>query len=418
MITIRKKNGISKIVFALLLSLCVLVVFATAQELPTLSVSSGEVSAGEEVSLVISISENTGLAALKLELSWDAEVFALRGVTEGKALAGGTLVKNDKLSGKLLIAYGSAQNRMENGSIAELTLKAAENVKSGEYPITLEVTSFADEEGNKTEPKIISGSITVAGAFEEPPVEEDTPADDGSSSGTAGSGSGGGSSSGGSGGGGGNGFVPAIPTVTTPQNPTSGDTSESEPETEPQTKSNPFFDVGETDFYYDAVLWAVENNITSGMTKVMFAPASACTRAQTVTFLWRAAGSPKAEKQENPFGDVSAGAYYYDAVLWAKEQGITSGTSENTFSPDKTISRAETVTFLYRFAKGGTSSGKNPFADVSDGAYYHAPVLWAVGQGITKGVSETSFEPSSPCTRAQIVTFIYRNETVGSGRKE
>ena len=174
------------------------------------------------------------------------------------------------------------------------------------------------------------------------------------------------------------------------------------------TAQNPFVDVKEGAYYYDAVLWAVEQKITSGTSATTFSPDASCTRAQMVTFLWRAAGSPKVENGKNPFADVKADAYYYDAVLWAVEKGVTSGTSATTFSPDATVTRGQTVTFLYRNAGSPEVSGTMPFTDVETDAYYAKAVQWAVQQKITTGTSETTFSPMSDCTRGQIVTFLYR----------
>ena len=175
-------------------------------------------------------------------------------------------------------------------------------------------------------------------------------------------------------------------------------------ETEPE---NPFTDISKNDYFYDAVLWAADKGITSGVTDTLFAPNASCTRAQMVTFLWRANGSPKATGV-NPFTDVSADAYYYDAVLWAAEKGITSGTTATTFSPDATLTRAQTVTFLYRAAGTPAVSGGS-FADVDANAYYADAVAWAVSEGITSGTSATTFSPDAACTRGQIVTFLYRD---------
>ena len=174
------------------------------------------------------------------------------------------------------------------------------------------------------------------------------------------------------------------------------------------TAQNPFVDVKEGAYYYDAVLWAVEKGVTSGTSATTFSPDASCTRAQMVTFLWRAAGSPKVENGKNPFADVKADAYYYDAVLWAVEKGVTSGTSATTFSPDATVTRGQTVTFLYRNAGSPEVSGTMPFTDVEADAYYAKAVQWAVQQKITTGTSETTFSPMSDCTRGQIVTFLYR----------
>lgn len=171
---------------------------------------------------------------------------------------------------------------------------------------------------------------------------------------------------------------------------------------------NPFVDVAEGKYYYDAVLWAAENGITGGTTATTFSPAVTCTRAQTVTFLWRAAGSPEPESTVMPFTDVVEGSYYYDAVLWAVENGITSGTSATTFSPNATVTRAQNVTFLWRWAESPAAEQANPFTDVAEGKYYHDAVIWAAEQGITSGTTATTFSPDDPCLRSQIVTFLYR----------
>ena len=175
---------------------------------------------------------------------------------------------------------------------------------------------------------------------------------------------------------------------------------------------NPFVDVKQGDYYYDAVQWAVGKKITSGTSATTFTPDGICTRAQTVTFLWRSQGSPKAAGAENPFTDVSKDAYYYDAVLWAVEQGITNGTSATTFSPDATVTRGQTAAFLWRVAKQPqVDQTANPFADVTQDAYYYNAVLWAVAKEITNGTSSTTFSPDQGCTRAQIVTFLWRTNS-------
>ena len=171
---------------------------------------------------------------------------------------------------------------------------------------------------------------------------------------------------------------------------------------------NFFVDVPADAYFYDAVLWAVENDITSGVDETHFAPNATCTRAQAVTFLWRAAGSPEPESREMTFTDVAEGSYYHDAVLWAVENGITKGTSDTTFSPDATCSRGQIVTFLWRAQESPDADGANPFTDVADDAYYADAVLWAVENGITTGTTDTTFSPSNDCTRAQIVTFLWR----------
>jgi len=170
-----------------------------------------------------------------------------------------------------------------------------------------------------------------------------------------------------------------------------------------------FTDVSPNAYYYDAVQWAVEEGITSGTTATTFSPNAACTRAQAVTFLWRADGSPKPQSTRNPFTDVKAGSYYYDAVLWAVEQGITSGTTATTFSPNATCTRGQIVTFLYRSWGNPDIEVRASFRDVPAGAYYADPVSWAADWGVTSGTSATTFSPNVSCTRAQIVTFLYRS---------
>ena len=169
-----------------------------------------------------------------------------------------------------------------------------------------------------------------------------------------------------------------------------------------------FVDVATGSYYEDAVDWAVENGITQGTDDTHFAPDGICTRAQAVTFLWRAAGSPAPKTNTMPFTDVNAGSYYYDAVLWAVENGITKGTSDTTFSPNMICTRAQIVTFLWRSEKSPAAGTANPFADVKSTAYYAGAVLWAVKENITKGTTSTTFSPNADCTRAQIVTFLWR----------
>ena len=174
------------------------------------------------------------------------------------------------------------------------------------------------------------------------------------------------------------------------------------------TMLNFFVDVSASDYYYDAVLWAVEKGITGGTSATTFDPSGNCTRAQAVTFLWRAAGSPAPKTKVMPFTDVPAGSYYHDAVLWAVEQGITKGTSDTTFSPNANCSRGQIVTFLWRAQKSPSAAAANPFTDVAADAYYTDAVLWAVKEGVTAGTTAITFSPNVVCTRAQIVAFLYR----------
>ena len=180
-------------------------------------------------------------------------------------------------------------------------------------------------------------------------------------------------------------------------------TPEPEPTPEETVK---FADVSTSAYYYDAVKWAVENGVTDGLSATTFGPYESCTRAQIVTFLWRAAGSPE-PKAMSSFSDVPASAYYAKAVDWAVENGITNGLTETTFAPDAICTRGQSVTFLYRALGKKVESSAN-FTDVKSDAFYADAVNWAVASDVTNGTSTTTFSPNADCTRAEIVTFLYR----------
>ena len=171
----------------------------------------------------------------------------------------------------------------------------------------------------------------------------------------------------------------------------------------------PFDDVTTSDYYYTPVLWALENKITSGTAPDEFSPYESCLRSQVVTFLWRAAGKPAPKSQVNPFVDVKSSDYYYNAVLWAVENGITYGADDKHFDPNGKCSRAQVVSFLYRaFKKPPVAGASNPFDDVPAGAWYASAVQWAVKEGIAYGTSKTEFSPDDICNRSQVVTFLHR----------
>ena len=186
-----------------------------------------------------------------------------------------------------------------------------------------------------------------------------------------------------------------------------GENEENEGNKENETTSGlQFSDVHEEDYFFGAVNWAIDHNITSGTSKTTFSPDNSATRAQTVTFIWNAAGKPTPTTTNNPFTDVNENDYYYKAVLWAYENGVTAGTSETTFSPDNIVTRAQAVTFLYNLSNAN-SEGENPFTDVTEEDYFFNSVIWAYTNNITHGTTKTTFSPNNDCTRAQIVTFLY-----------
>ncbi|MBR3640159.1 MAG: S-layer homology domain-containing protein [Clostridia bacterium] len=172
-----------------------------------------------------------------------------------------------------------------------------------------------------------------------------------------------------------------------------------------------FVDVKATDYFYDAVNWAVENKVTNGMDKTHFAPAAGCTRGQVVTFLWRSAGEPDPKNTNNPFDDIQEGDYFYKAVLWAVEKGITNGMDKTHFAPGAICTRGQIVTFLYRW-KGSPEpkNSNNPFSDVKADDYFYKAVLWAVENKITNGMDAKHFAPGDTCTRGHVVTFMFRGK--------
>ena len=178
-----------------------------------------------------------------------------------------------------------------------------------------------------------------------------------------------------------------------------------------EKRENPFTDVPEGSYYIDSVLWAAQRGIVAGMTETTFAPDGQCTRAQVAAFLWRAAGRPEPQTDENPCADVKEGDYYYKAVLWGVEQGIIAGIADNRFAPYSQCTRAQVIAFLWRSQGRPASDAEISFTDVRSGAYYTTAVAWAVEKGITAGISATRFGPDVICTRAQVVTFLYRAST-------
>ena len=183
----------------------------------------------------------------------------------------------------------------------------------------------------------------------------------------------------------------------------------STPDTPDVPASVPFVDIVNGSFYYDAVVWGYNNGIVNGVDTTHFAPDASCTRAQVVTFLWRAAGSPEPKSMSTPFTDVKSGSFYEKAAAWAYENGIVKGTTDTTFAPNATVTRAQFVTFLWRYEDCPSSSIANPFSDVSESSVYAPAILWAAENGVTVGTGNGTFVPNGACTRAHVVTFLYRD---------
>ncbi len=350
-------------ILAILISALLLGVFpASAASDPALVGSQAISAPGETVTITLNLQSNPGLAAWKIDLAWDTSVLSLcpQTVALNTEFSKGMLVENSKEEGKLCLVWANTENVHADGDLITLDFLVASDAPSGVYPITITTSGTRAQDGTIVTVRCENAAITLPGQEPE---------------------------------------QPGTPPTQDADEPQDTDTSES---------PLPFLDVEKDAYYYAPTVWAVENGITNGTSPTAFSPDMPCSRAQVVTFLWRAAGSPEPNESNNPFVDVTQGAYYYKAVLWAVEQGITTGTSATTFSPDAVANRAQTVTFLWRSCGSPVSAAKSSFTDVTAGSYYETAVLWAVENNITTGTSATTFSPDTLCSRGQIVTFLYR----------
>ncbi len=315
----------------------------TEQNTQTVTLSGGSVTgqSGMTVTLPVTLKGNPGFAGFTLHVDYP-ESLEFLGAGIGDVLAtsdSGALLINAE---KNLVNWNDYQNTGGNGLLLTLSFRIKEEAVNGTYEVGLSLRdgkagNFVNEHGEPISANFNTGKVTVQNVLPH------------------------------------------------------------------------FVDVPNGAFYQSAVEWAVAHGITSGTSTTRFSPNATCTRSQVVTFLWRAKGCPVPAMTENPFSDVKTGAYYYDAVMWAVENGVTSGTSKTTFGPNNSCTRGQVVTFLWR-AEGEPkpSSTSNPFTDVKQGQYYYDAVLWAVANQITSGPSKTTFGPNQNCTRGQIVTFLYR----------
>lgn len=317
-------------------------------------------ASGDAVTVILDLVGNPGVASWNLVLEWDADALQLaeQGVTLGEDFSAGFLAANGDNEGQLRLAWAGLTNVSGDGTLVTLIFRVMDDTSA--CPIEVTASGVSNENGETVH-------VTTKQVY--------VPAKQHGSGGDR----------------------PA-----SPENPT-----------EELPMAPIFSDLSADAYYYDAALWAAERGITSGTAPGIFSPELPCDRAQAVTFLWRAAGCPEPAAEENPFTDVSPDAYYYKAVLWAVERGITKGTGDgSTFAPGTPCTRAQIVTFLYRNvqAAGGGFQGawmfRIPFADLPDWAF--ESVAWCYMKGITAGTSETTFSPDQPCTRGQIVTFLYR----------
>ena len=395
-----------------------LTVSAASQQTVFIQNIKESVVAGESFTCEVALKGNKGLITGAVKVEWPKEDLKLTKVAFGSIMPdNGSAPLSAENKGVHTVTFGSdtaTKNYVTDGVLFTLTFEALESASGGEKTIALSYAHNEDDFLNfdlDAVPVLFeNGKITIeANAQGQPgatptdpadPTDPTTPADPANPSDPEGPTDPS------------NPADPADPLnpadPTNPSDPSNPDPGQQPGTGDPQdTPEDTFFeDVKETDYFYKPVKWAVENGITSGVSKTLFGPSQNCTRGQVVTFLWIVNGKQASEKT-SPFTDVPADAYFAKAVSWAVEQGITAGLSEKEFGPSKTVTRAQFVTMLW-VAKGMPSAtAASNFADVPANAYYAKAVAWAFANDITAGKSATSFAPDDPCTRGQIVTFLY-----------
>ena len=380
---------------------------------------------GDEVALKVSIANNPGFAAFDFTVKYDASKLELKKIEQ--ASIEGKLTENAKTNKVNFIADASQGECKGDGILFTLTFTVKADCSNGAN-VTLETTTFKDASNGKINVSVMPGGISESSTTEGSGSTTGGSTTGGSTTGgsttggsttggsttggsttggsTTGGSTTGGSTTGGSTTGGSTTGGSTTGGGTTGGSGSSGGVAKDNVTVTPATPTVSFTDVPASAYYYDAVKWAQEKGITGGIGNGLFGPNQPCTRAQIVTFLWRAAGSPE-PKSMSSFSDVSADSYYAKAVAWAVENGITTGTGDGKFSPDATCTRAQSVTFLFR-AIGKLVDSKAEFSDVLTDSYYANAVAWAVENGVTNGIGDGLFGPDNSCTRAQIVTFLYR----------
>lgn len=345
---------------------------------------------GERVSVSLTLENNPGLAAWKIDLNWNETVLTLdkSSIRLSDSFSSGMFVSNSNSSGKLSLVWANVENVSANGNLITFSFIVADTAVPGDYPITISTSGTRSENGEKIKVAATDAIITLEEPYFEEPEENDPPKQEPAED------------------------APSKPSVIVPVQPTKPDEEVVPPVTIPDAETSTstllFTDVFSEDYYYQPVAWAVENQITNGVSENLFSPNATCSRVQTVTFLWRAAGCPLPTIAESKFVDVPRDSYYYNAVLWAVENGITNGTSATQFSPNAPVTRAQVVTFLWRNAGTLITSSQSVFNDVPFDSYYSTAVSWAVSHKITNGMTANTFAPDSGCSRGQIVTFLYR----------
>ena len=373
------KKKLLGVLLSLAMALNFTVVSAFAVEKPTITVetAANAVEAGATVALSVSIEGNTGFTNYEWNIQYDKDRLELTTINSEFDIISNTNHSKTGFGYATCARVNSYENDTE---LFTLTFTVKEDAKAGNAEVKIESDNFKNNDV-AIDADYVVGGVTVNGS---------TGGTTGGSGSTGGTTGGSGSTGGSTGGSGSTGGVAKDNVTVTPATPTVS-----------------FTDVPASAYYYDAVKWAAKKGITGGIGSGLFGPEQPCTRAQIVTFLWRAAGSPEPKSAASGMTDVVSGGYYEKAVAWAIENGITTGTTTSTFSPDATCTRAQAVTFLARALKAKAESAAE-FSDVPTGSYFADAVAWAAANGVTEGIGGGLFGSDNDCTRGQIVTFLYR----------
>lgn len=367
--------------------------------------SSVECTSGEQTEVTVRISNNSGIASLTIGLEWNPDILSL---AEPKTVTGdnfktGMTAENKSIDGKYYFSWCDTKNQVNDGNVITLNFICNFDASSGKYDINLNISGLKDENGEVVDYTAANGIITVNNKSNNSADNDnnDNKNDDthqGSSTGGRGN---------------------SLKDKDAPDNAApalggkdgSDSATESAPKDEGNSTDNIFTDIKESDYFYNAVIWAARRGISTGVSDRLFAPYDKCDRAQAATFIWRFSNSPKTGLISNPFNDINSDEYYYNAVLWGCDKNIINGVTSTEFSPSEPVTRAQFVTLLWRLngcPNLDKSNEHNMFDDVSPNDYFYEPTYWAAEQGITNGTADGIFSPNDVCTRAQIITFLYR----------
>ena len=368
--------------------------------------SSAECVPGEQVEISVRASNNSGISSLTIGLEWNPEVLSL---AEPKTVTGdnfktGMTAENKSIDGKYYFSWCDTKNQVNDGNVITLNFICNSDVSSGKYDINLNISGLKDENGEVVDYTAANGIITVNNKSDNDSTDSNKNNDKNDDTHQ-------GSSTGGRG----NSLKDKDADDNAAPAPGGKDGSDSATESAPKNEGNStdniFTDIKESDYFYNAVIWAARRGISTGVSDRLFAPYDKCNRAQAATFIWRFSNSPKTGLISNPFSDIKPDEYYYNAVLWGCDKNIINGVTKTEFSPSEPVTRAQFVTLLWRLngcPNLDKSNEHNMFDDVSPNDYFYEPTYWAAEQGITNGTADGIFSPNDVCTRAQIITFLYR----------